>query len=320
MTQAISPAPSAPPRPNRGNAHILAHTERVRTPLRGCSARPCSRLARYTDSAARPREILAQPGAGGSVLVVDRDATTLGDRRLLAHLGADEPVASAARVSDLYLEETRGRGCRCGPLTREDLQTVPYAEPQAPLSSAMLETADESALERSGHSFRLDVLHSRMSIRALRWRSHPPTGADGEARVASVREVVACLESYEPVRSLTLRALALHKHDSEVSTTVLRAELERLLKSPIVLNRKLRAVVLETIERDGLSVSELAIRCGRVKRDRRGNESGETSWLGRRLGILPEGGRGAPTPWIHSDVLALIARRGLGISPREVEM
>jgi hypothetical protein len=181
-------------------------------------------------------------------------------------------------------------------------------------------SSDASALERPECSFRLDLLHARMSIPELRWRSHPLTRAGGEARVASVREVVACLESYEPVRSLTLAAIALPRHDGGVSTTVLRAELERVLRSPIVLNRRLRAVVLETIEREGLSVSELAIRCGRVKRDRHGNESGETSWLGRRLGILPEAGRRAPTPWIHSDVLALIARRGLGISPREVEL
>ena len=79
-------------------------------------------------------------------------------------------------------------------------------------------------------------------------------------------------------------------------------------------------VALATIERQGLSLSEIAIRCGRVKRDCKGNESGETSWLARRLGILPEGGRSAPTPWIHSDVLALIARDGLGVSPREVEL
>jgi len=62
------------------------------------------------------------------------------------------------------------------------------------------------------------------------------------------------------------------------------------------------------------------VRCGRVKRDRRGNVSGETSWLARRLGLLPEGGERVPTPWIHSEVLALIARRGLGLCPREVEL
>jgi len=132
--------------------------------------------------------------------------------------------------------------------------------------------------------------------------------------------VVGSLESYEPVRTLTRAALVLHDGESEVSSAVLRAELERVLNSPIVLNRRLRMVALATIEQEEVSISELAIRCGRVKRDRRGNESGETSWLSRRLGILPEAGRRAPTPWIHSDVLALIARRGLGISPREVEL
>ena len=42
------------------------------------------------------------------------------------------------------------------------------------------------------------------------------------------------------------------------------------------------------------------MRCGRTKRDRRGGLSGETSWLGRRIGELPEGGEAEPTPWIHS--------------------
>ena len=63
----------------------------------------------------------------------------------------------------------------------------------------------------------------------------------------------------------------------------------------------------------------IAMRCGRVKRDRRGNVSGETSWLARRIGQLPEGGEDQPTPWVHTDTLALIARDGLGLSPREVE-
>jgi hypothetical protein len=90
--------------------------------------------------------------------------------------------------------------------------------------------------------------------------------------------------------------------------------------SPIVLNRALREAVLRAVETERLSMSEIAIRCGRVKRDRRGNEAGETSWLARRVGLLPEGGASAPTPWIHTDVLALIARRGLAISPREIEL
>ncbi len=67
-------------------------------------------------------------------------------------------------------------------------------------------------------------------------------------------------------------------------------------------------------------MSEIALRCGVVKRDRRGNPSGETSWLARRIGIMPEGGEKEITPWVHSDVLAVIAREGLGLSPREVEL
>jgi hypothetical protein len=135
-----------------------------------------------------------------------------------------------------------------------------------------------------------------------------------------LREAVASLESYEPVRALTLRALSLHARCGEVSTAVLGAELTRVQESPIVLNRRLRHVVLAKVERQELSMSEIAIRCGRVKRDRRGKQSGETSWLARRVGLLPEGGHSTPTPWIHTDVLALIARRGLGVSPREVEL
>ncbi|MDE3069275.1 MAG: hypothetical protein KGJ43_00925, partial [Acidobacteriota bacterium] len=71
---------------------------------------------------------------------------------------------------------------------------------------------------------------------------------------------------------------------------------------------------------DGVTMNEIAIRCGRVKRCARGNIGGETSWLARRLGLAPEGGQARPSPWIHSDVLALIAREGLGLSPHEVEL
>jgi hypothetical protein len=121
------------------------------------------------------------------------------------------------------------------------------------------------------------------------------------------------------VLALTRRALADREQDGAISVAVLRAEAARVLTSPIVLNRKLRVTALATIERRGLSMSEIAMRCGRIKYDAAGNASGETSWLARRLGILPEGGRRTPTPWIHSDVLALIARDGLGLSPHEVE-
>jgi hypothetical protein len=48
--------------------------------------------------------------------------------------------------------------------------------------------------------------------------------------------------------------------------------------------------------------------------------SARHSWLARRIGQTPEAGAAEPTPWISSDVLALIARDGLGLSPREVEL
>ena len=34
----------------------------------------------------------------------------------------------------------------------------------------------------------------------------------------------------------------------------------------------------------------------------------------------PEAGQDQPTRWVHSDVLALIARDGLAMSPNEVEL
>ena len=69
-----------------------------------------------------------------------------------------------------------------------------------------------------------------------------------------------------------------------------------------------------------MTMSVIAIRCGRIKRDPNGRESGETSWLARRIGVAPEAGAPRPTPWIHTDVLALIARDGLGIAPAEAEL
>jgi hypothetical protein len=274
-------------------------------------------LGRYTDRDGRAREVIARRGAAGSVLVVDRDCATHGDRRLVAHLAADEPAENAALVCNRYLEDgaPSPRGCRL--VTAEDARNVPFAAQQEAEVNAEPAPHDAPCVDDLGSSYRIELVQSGMSIPELRWcRRRAPDGCEP----VSVREAVAALESYEPVRALTIRALALHAGAGEVSTTVLRAEFARVQNSPIVLNRRLREVVLEEVERERLSMSEIAIRCGRVKRDHRGNESGETSWLARRLGLLPEGGRSTTTPWIHSDVLGLIARHGLGISPREVEL
>jgi hypothetical protein len=275
-------------------------------------------LARYVDRQGRGREVITQRGFQGSVLVVDRDAATRGDHRLVAHLCADEPPENAALVCASYLDQVRSNGCRCRPLTPADFDTSPLpGHEEAPL--AREQSREAEPVDRGGNAYRLQLLWTGMSIPELRWRRHSPPPCS-EQQTVSTREVIASLESYEPVRWLTINALAAARCERELSTAVLRAELTRVQLSPIVLNRGLREATLERMGREGLSLSEIATRCGRVKRDAAGKESGETSWLARRLGLLPEGGKDAPTPWIHSDVLALIARRGLGLSPREVEV
>jgi hypothetical protein len=276
---------------------------------------------RYADPEGRLREVIALPGHAGSVLVVDRDATTLGDRRLVAHLAADEPAENASLVCGLYLEDPRR--CRCRRVGPEDLLLAPFAAVSARMQPAHGVAAALEQVElrdRHGHTHRLEALDAGMSIPELRWSRHSPRGEGGEPQPEGLRDAVACMESYEPLRALTVKALARHRLDPEVSVAALRAELRRLDASRIVLNRALRGAVVRAMRTQGLSLSEIAFRCGRVKRDCKGNASGETSWLARRVGIAPESGGGVPTPWIHSEVLALIARRGLGVSPREVEL
>ncbi|HEV3319221.1 MAG TPA: hypothetical protein VG053_05745 [Solirubrobacteraceae bacterium] len=254
------------------------------------------------------------------MLVVDRDALTLADRRLVAHLATDEPAGNAALVCAHYLRDAH-RG-RCRRVTAEDLIGKPFPDEDEESRRFARET---DLVGRRGDAeedvvYRLELARTDTATLELRWRRHSRRGGPTAPRTVSLREAIGALESYEPMCGLTRRALTGYRDDANVSTAVLRGELERLRESPIVLNRKLRQTLLAAIERHGLSLSEIAIRCGRVKRDSKGNTSGETSWLARRVGILPESGASRPTPWVHSDVLALIARNGLGISPREVEL
>ena len=276
-------------------------------------------LARYADRQGRTREVLASGAAAGTVLVVDRDAATRGDGRLVAHLAADEPPENAELVCRIYLHDPRSARPVGRRLTDEDVRSDPFVEERA-----------EGAIDPNAARlvcpglvdcyYALERLQGHMSIPQLRWCRHEPAGASLRAEPVCLRDVVARLESYEPVCALTRLALVRHREDLELSTAVLGAELARVQGSAIVLNRGLREAVLRAVAGEQLSMSEIATRCGRVKYDRRGNRSGETSWLARRLGLLPEGGQDRPTPWVHSEVLGLIAREGLGISPREVEL
>jgi hypothetical protein len=289
-------------------SHHPAHHEAIRT---------STRLASYSDEQGRPRELLALPGHGGSVLVLDRDAATLCDRRLIAHLAADEPQGNAELVCNHYLQDARGRWCRR--MRPEDLRISPLAC-EADGMQHDLNGQDALVTGRDGNLYRLSPVQGERCILQMRWCLAATEGDDRCRQQASLREVIGAVESYEPMRTLTEQAIARHAEDHKVSVTRLRSELERLDGSPVVLNRRLREAVLDAVDRDGTSMSEIALRCGVVKRDRRGKISGETSWLARRIGIMPEGGEKAITPWIHSEVLGSIARKGLRISPREVEL
>jgi hypothetical protein len=313
-----APQHGARPRPRAGRADGPAKHE---PPPMGRA------LGRYTSGDGRPRELVARPGAGDSVLVIDRDAATLCDRRLVAHLAADEPSENVAIVCRHYLADDAGRWCRR--VEPEDLETAPFADPRAlagrdggePAGQARDFDVESEVTEALGSAYRLALLAlPDSSSLQLRWSRRAVGDVEAEWEPAGLRELVGTLESYEPPLTLTATALARYDDDPRVSLKRLRGELERMCASPIVLNRGLREAVLRTISTRGTSLSEIARRCGMVKRDRRGRLSGETSWLARRIGLMPEGGESAITPWVHSEVLALIARRGLGISPREVEL
>ncbi len=314
-----TPAPRstrpARPRPGRSARESKARSTSLPTRAEGRAPRRSRRLGRYADTRGCLREVVVQAGAAGSLLVVDRDAATGRDGRLVAHLAADEPRANAELICRSYLRAGAAAAGRCRRLTRADLTIDPTS--LGTDAAAAWALGDRSVLvDPGGCEYTLQPIETGMSIPELRWRRR--LGAAVE--VVSLREVVARLESYEPACPITASALAGTVGSRETSSSVLRLELVRVQESPTVLNRRLRERVVATVAREETSMSEIAIRCGRVKRDGKGNVSGETSWLARRLGLLPEGGQSSPTPWIHTDVLALIARLGLGISPREVEL
>jgi hypothetical protein len=290
---------------------------RVRFPTTALTQRRSSTpLAHYTDRDGCEREIVRIPGAHGSTLVVDRIHAGVGEERLVAHLCPDEPKENARIVTSLYLSDPRPRRCRV--LRDEDLRGAPPEWTAEKHTMADQAGAQNHEVLLDDHGFAYELIEQGLlAIRQLRWQR---LLVDGSTEPVTLRQVIGALQSYEPARTRTAQALQRYDGDGEISVSCLRGEFERISSSAIVLNRGLREALLATIQRERVTLSEIAIRCGRIKRDENGNESGETSWLARRVGMLPEGGRKAPTPWVSSDVLALIARDGLGLAPREVEL
>jgi hypothetical protein len=260
------------------------------------------------------REVVVLAAASGSVLVVDRRMDDGSDPRLVARLAADEPRGNAVIIGDIYMADARRPTCRR--VEAEDFAAAEEAPPEFDRP-----TGDPVLVDRHGIRFRLALLpNAEHRVPELRWLREPPDGVLGPPECVSARRVVGALEDYEPVRSLTAAAVDRHRYDPGVSVATLGLELRRLGASPIVLNRRLREAVIDASSRRGLSLSAIALACGRAKLDRRGRHSGETSWLARRVGLLADDPGRRPNPWVHTDVLALIARNGLGVAPHEVEL
>lgn len=270
---------------------------------------PGSRLAVYRDAASgRERELISVK-LDHAVLVIDRRTGGTPDTRLVGRIAPDEPAGNEQLLARVYLADPRRALPRR--VTREDLQDPSNSGP-----SGHGEDWATPLIAGIGVTLRIQPTSTPPENAALRWtRAHGNSGPE----TVSLREVIGHLQDYEPAVSLTRAAIRSHQDPRECSTAVLRAELERVSHSPIVLNRRLREHV-QAAAAEGTTMSEIALRCGRRKRDGRGRESGETSWLARRVGLLPEASATKPTPWIHTEVLALIAREGLGLCPREVEV
>jgi hypothetical protein len=272
-----------------------------------------TRLGDYRDDRGGRRMLVARRSPDGGLLVIDQDADRLTDRRLVARLGADEPTVNAAIVAELYLSDPAGRFAR--PLDDRDwdLPSDGTESPQG-LDDPDVPGARELRDTR-GRRYRLGVVDEHRYGRQTRWLRR---GARGRAQAVTLRAVVGALEAYDPARTMTRAAIARPPRDA--GTGLLVDELRTIVRSRLVLNRALREEVHRRVRAGDLSLSCIASRCGRGKHRSTGLRVGDTSWLQRRLGVLPEAGAAQPTPWIHTDVLALIAREGLGVEPREVEL
>jgi hypothetical protein len=273
------------------------------------------RLGGYTrPDTQTAREVIALPRADASTLVLDCERESFRDARLVARLAPEEPEENARILCELYLADpTRGR---CRALSAQDLAGEHDREGHRATGRAHSAAVE---IAGPGYVFAIRELPVAPGLGELRWTQRSLSMDSEDVGEITLRHVIAAVEDYEPARSITLAALIDARDRPPRSSRRLREELHRLSISPIVLNRLLR----ETVHRHvagGLTMSEIAMRCGRTKRDRAGQRSGETSWLARRIGEMSEAGRDRPTGWVHSDTLALIARDGLGVSPHEVEL
>ncbi len=222
------------------------------------------------------------------------------DRRLVAHLLADEPAGNALLVARQYTTDPRRRARAVS-----DLDWVIAPEPEPIALDAERELTDAA-----GTRYRLTLT----THDGVRW-TRRGVGEDRAAPIA-LRAVIGALQDYEPARCMTRAALA-----TPEQTARLAFELDDLAHSPRVLNRRLRERVLMRVARGEDTLSHIALRCGRRKmRSDFAGHVGDTAWLRRRIGDAPEAGKTRPCAWIHHELLGRIARDGLGVDPHEVEL
>ncbi len=176
--------PGSPPRPRKRRA---APRERL--------------LATFRDSRGGEREVLARPGAFGTVAVIDRAAGCRQDSVLVAELFPEEPAGNADLICALYVADCARRQLRCA-------HHNPARDPAPPIDEqrgrAGGKGAPEELSDAAGQLYRLELTRTKMTIPELRWLRAPAAGCRGDA--VSVRDVVAALQSYEPVLTLTMRA------------------------------------------------------------------------------------------------------------------
>jgi hypothetical protein len=283
---------------------------RARSSSRAPAAREGSRqepLARYTTEDGVRREIITCPGAEDRTLVIDRD-TRKHDTGLIAALAPDEPTDNALLLARMYVADTTGRYCRA--LERADL-LGPGEEPSS-AGRDQRRLLPESLTDRRGNTYRIVETMTGAGTVQRAWTRLTP--GETPPRRVSLRQVVGAMEDYQPAVATTERAVAIER-----STARLARELERLRRSPIVLNRRLREAVLAALARDDLGLGEVAIRCGRTERCGDGGRCADGVWVARRIGLMPEGGKAEPSAFIDSRLLALIAR-AVGLDVVDVEV
>ena len=203
MTATLSPKPPVQRRAGERQPGTTPRRRRNRKKGQHSSGRVECLLSQYTDCQGYHREVLACPGAAGSVLVLDREHATHGDRRLVAHLAADEPAENAAIICASYLQDIATSHCRCRALTSEDLYRTPFAE--QPVAQMSIKPATYPQLvDRLGRSYRLQPLQTGMSIPELRWCRGRGGLMSEPCQPVSLREAIASVESYEPMCTLTI--------------------------------------------------------------------------------------------------------------------